>query len=101
MKRSVTAWYRDRVVDAFADYAAAALHRHGLKVEAKAKEELYPGHGKITGYLQRSITTGDPQRSASGVVVRVGTKGVPYARRINQRYEYLQQGLKKAGKLKL
>lgn len=35
--------------------ARSALTEIGLRIEAEAKKELYPGHGKITGTLQRSI----------------------------------------------
>jgi len=35
--------------------AREALTEIGLRIEAEAKKELYPGHGKVTGTLQRSI----------------------------------------------
>ena len=35
--------------------ASKALTEIGLRIEAEAKQELYPGHGKVTGTLQRSI----------------------------------------------
>jgi len=81
--------------------AQTALDRYDLRIEAGAKAELYPGHGKITGFLQRSIGIIQAQRQGNRIVGGVATRGVPYARAINKRYEYLQEGLKKAGRFTL
>lgn len=88
-----------------------------LRVETEAKRELYPGHGKVTATLQRSIHAAGPQydygnddvkpsanspnRSGSGgkpeviggVVLRflVGS-GMRYARRIESLYGYMRRG---------
>lgn len=62
-----------------------------------AKQELYPGHGKRTGTLQRSIGTVPAQRRGLRIVGGVATRGVPYARIIHRRYEYLTRGARKAG----
>jgi hypothetical protein len=78
-----------------AEQLADALTEIDLRIEAEAKAELYPGHGKVTGTLQRSIY-GAPGR-VEGEVVRgeVGTKGVPYALRIHKLYGYIAEGLAK------
>jgi hypothetical protein len=86
---------------AFADAVAElspALDRHALKIEARAKAELYPGHGKLTGTLQRSIGTEPARREGTRLIAKVVTRGVPYARKIHKRYEYLTKGAEKAGR---
>lgn len=80
---------------------SAALDRHSLKIDAKAKLELYPGHGKLTGTLQRSISANPSRLEGRRIVGSVSTKGVPYARIIHRRYEYLTKGARAAGELKL
>ena len=80
----------------------AAILKHALKIERRAKKELYPGHGKVSGTLQRSIQAGDNvERVGNRLRVYVRTKGVPYARRIHRLYQYLTKGVEKAGKLKV
>lgn len=37
-----------------------ALTEIGLRIESEAKKQLYPGHGKVTGTLQRSIHAASP-----------------------------------------
>lgn len=73
--------------------AAEGLTRYDLAVEAEAKKELYPGHGLITGTLRRSVV-GEPGRVAGSTRAegRIAAKGVPYARRLHRRYEYLTTG---------
>lgn len=73
--------------------AVRGLTEFDLRVEASAKAELYPGHGKRTGFLQRSIV-GEAATEASPTTVRgrVAVKGVRYARVIERRYRYLRNG---------
>jgi hypothetical protein len=72
-----------------------ALTEIDLRIETAAKAELYPGHGKITGFLQRSIF-GEPARVEGGRVKgRVGARGVRYALPIHRRYKYLHKALEK------
>lgn len=66
----------------------AALTEINLRVEAEAKVELYPGHGKVTGRLQRSITADAPVPNGNRLTGRVSTKGVRYGRRINRLYRF-------------
>lgn len=66
----------------------AALTEINLRIEAEAKAELYPGHGKITGRLQRSITADAPVQSGNRLTGRIATKGVRYGRRINRLYRF-------------
>ena len=94
-------WNGPAVSEEVAGKAQAALDRYDLRIEAGAKAELYPGHGKITGFLQRSIGIIQAQRQGLRIVGGVATRGVPYARKINKRYEYLQEGLRKAGRFTL
>jgi hypothetical protein len=68
--------------------AQATLTEIDLRIEAAAKAELYPGHGKRTGVLQRSITGEAATVHGSKVRGRVATKGVRYGRRINALYDF-------------
>jgi len=94
-------WRGAAVAAEVAAKAQAALDRYDLKIEAGAKAELYPGHGKRTGVLQRSIGIIPAQRQGLRIVGGVATRGVPYARWVHRRYEYLTQGLRKAGSFSL
>jgi hypothetical protein len=95
------AWRGPAVAAEVAARVTTALDRFDLQIEAGAKAELYPGHGKITGVLQRSIGIKPAQRQGLRIVGGVATRGVPYARLIHRRYEYLSAGLRKAGSFSL
>jgi len=95
-----------------------ALIEIGLRIEGEARKELYPGHGKLTGTLQRSIHAASPdytfskdnvlagkrtpERSNPGAVVperrgnrlliAVGT-GMEYALIIHLLYRYIMKAL--------
>lgn len=75
-----------------------SVNRHNLKAQRLAQKELYPGHGKLTGTLQRSIQV-EPARRIGLFTIRgyLRTRGVPYARRIHRKYRYLTIGMRKAG----
>jgi hypothetical protein len=87
-------WKGNAIKAQFREAAAAALTEIDLRIETAAKRELYPGHGKRTGALQRSIYGEPGQVSGKRVVGRVGTRGVPYALRMHRRYQYLANGVK-------
>lgn len=79
----------------------AALTEIDLRIEAEAKAELYPGHGKLTGTMQRAIV-GEPARiDGSRVRGRVAVKGVPYAMAMHRRYQYITIGLNRVRPLAL
>lgn len=88
----------------------AGVTEFGLVHEREAKRELYPGHGKLTGTLQRSThaatpsyqfaaddVPNGPERGGQGLAIReqggkVGVmvgSGMRYARRIEQMYGYV------------
>lgn len=73
--------------------AVKGLTEFDLRAEAAAKQQLYPGHGKITGTLQRGIV-GEPGQQIGDTRARgrLAAKGVPYARAIERRYGYLSKG---------
>jgi hypothetical protein len=98
---------------------SAALVEVGQRIEGEAKKQLYPGHGKVTGTLQRSIHaasadysfrndhikpgTGSPERgggapiprrSGNRLVIAVGT-GMEYAMMVHLRYGYLRVAFNK------
>lgn len=66
------------------------------RTEAGAKEELYPGHGLLTGALRRGVV-GEAAQAVSPTLIRgrVAVKGIPYARAIERRYGYLKKGWEK------
>jgi hypothetical protein len=86
-------WRGPLVVETIAARAVRGLDRIDLRIEARAKAELYPGHGKRTGVLQRSIQAMPVQRRGMRLVGSVGTRGVRYALRIHARYRYIVVGL--------
>jgi len=98
-----------------------ALVEIGLRIEGEAKKQLWPGHGKLTGTLQRSIHAASPDynfarenvepasnspergNNAGEVVpkldgqrlkIAVGT-GMEYAMHIHFLYKYLTIALNK------
>lgn len=96
MATSMLVWKGPQVLEELTSRVSRALDQIDLQIEASAKAELYPGHGKITGTLQRSIQTIPARRIGMRVVGGVKTAGVPYAALINRRYHYMEQGLAKA-----
>jgi hypothetical protein len=94
-------WRGPQVGEELIRILTAALDRHNLKIEAHAKAELYPGHGKVTGTLQRSIGATPSRREGRRIVGSVSTKGVSYARLMHRRYQYLRIGALKAGTVRL
>lgn len=88
-------WKGPQVRAEIAKRATKALTEIDLRIETEAKNELYPGHGKISGTLQRAIV-GEPGRlEGQRIRGKVGTKGVRYARRIHRLYEYLIVGFRR------
>jgi len=90
-------WRGDDVLKEIAVRAQAAVDEINLRIEAEAKRELYPGHGKRSGTLQRGIQT-EPAK-IEGTIVRgaVGVKGVKYALRIHRLYQYILKALERVG----
>jgi hypothetical protein len=88
-------WQGRQVTAQILRRAAEALTEIDLRIEAEAKQELYPGHGKITGTLQRGIQ-GSPGR-VEGNTARgsVGVKGVKYAKRLHKKYRFILIGLER------
>lgn len=56
-----------------------ALDEIDMRIEARAKAELRPGHGKRTGTLQRSIHSTPARRQGNQVVGAVGVEKLTYA----------------------
>lgn len=88
-------WRGKEVVAQIAARAADAVTEIDQRIETEAKAELYPGHGKRSGTLQRGIQS-DPGR-VEGTIVRggVAVRGVAYALRIHRLYEYIVVGLRR------
>src|SRR5687768_7679026 len=87
-------WRGPQVLEELTAKAAEAVDEIDLRIESFAKQELYPGHGKVTGTLQRSITTKPARRQGMKVVGAVGSN-LKYARRIHFMYFYITEGLAK------
>lgn len=104
-------WRGAQIVSTVIAAVEGGVTEFGLVHETEAKRELYPGHGKLTGTLQRSIHSagagydwgGDsvsngPERGGSGrasvqgsrISTVVGT-GMKYGRRIEDLYGYMQR----------
>jgi hypothetical protein len=88
-------WRGPQVRAEIARRCAEALTEIDLRIETEAKAELYPGHGKVTGNLQRSIQGAPGRIEGKRVRGKVGTKGVRYARRIHRLYTYLIVGFRR------
>ena len=88
-------WKGDEVQRRIAERAAAAMAEFDGRVETEAKRELYPGHGKRTGTLQRAIQAGPVRTEGSRVVGSVGVKGVRYALRVHKLYQYIVEGFER------
>lgn len=82
-------WKGDQVLARKTAQVLAAVDEFTMRVELAAKAELTPGHGKLEGHLQRSITTRPARAEGRRIIGSVGTSGIPYARVIHLRYEYL------------
>lgn len=82
-------WRGQQVLQEIARRAADAVTEIDQRIEARAKAELYPSHGKRSGTLQRGVQ-GDVGRVEGNVVKgKVGVKGVRYALRIHRLYNYI------------
>lgn len=74
--------------------AINALNEIDGRIETGGKRELYPGHGKRTGVMQRAIQAEPARVEGPKVRGRIAVKGVPYALRMHKRYQYLAIPLK-------
>jgi hypothetical protein len=119
MGKSFVNWQGDAAFGQIEQALNDALIEIGQRIEGEAKKQLYPGHGKVTGTLQRSIhatspdynfrgdnvksDTSTPERGGGAIVPRrsgnrlsiaVGT-GMEYAMYIHLLYGYLAAGFNK------
>jgi hypothetical protein len=118
-KGSFVNWKGDAAQGQIEQALSDALVEIGQRIEGEAKKQLYPGRGKVTGTLQRSIHaasadyrfSGDhvkagrntpergggaiiPRRSGDRLLIAVGT-GMEYAMWIQMLYGYLTAGFNK------
>lgn len=87
--------WNERLIEQMAARLVPALDEIDMRIEATAKRQLYPGHGKLTGTLQRSIHSTPARRQGGQVVGAVGTEPLDYALKIHLLYRYLLIGLEK------
>ena len=113
-------WHGDEVKKEFVEGLKSGLLEFGFNHEREAKAQLYFGHGKASGTLQRSIhaasphydfaqddeppSENSPERSGTGggaelvgdkVIIKVGS-GMIYAARIERLYNYIRNGHERA-----
>jgi hypothetical protein len=86
-------WNGKQVTQQISQALVEALTEIDLRIETAAKAELYPGHGKRTGFLQRGIHGAPARLEGSRVRGSVGVKGVKYALPVHRRYKYITKGL--------
>lgn len=86
-------WRGDEITDEIAARLRNALDEINLKIEGEAKAQLYPGHGKRTGTLQRSIHAEPAKREGNNKIQGSVGSNVVYARVIHDRYGYITAGL--------
>lgn len=86
-------WKGDAVLKDVAQRAANGLTEIDLRIESEAKAELYEGHGKRSGNLQRAIQGGVATVQGTYVRGQVAVKGIPYAMYIHRLYKYITIGL--------
>lgn len=86
-------WNGKQVTAQIAQALVDALTEIDLRIETAAKSELYPGHGKRTGTLQRGIQGAPARLEGSKVRGSVGVKGVKYALPVHRRYKYIHKGV--------
>lgn len=72
-----------------------ALTEIDQRIETEAKAELYPGHGKRTGTLQRAIAGDAAHQEGDRIRGSVGVRGVRYAAHIHRLYRYITEGLRR------
>lgn len=94
-------WNGAAVTAAVTENLIAGVNEINQRIETAAKAELYPGHGKISGTLQRGIQTTPARAEGNRVIGTVGVKGVAYALRIHARYGYIVAGLRQVAPLAL
>ena len=87
--------WNDGLNDEVAQRLIGALNEIDGRIEAGAKGQLYPGHGKVTGTLQRAIQAVPAERSGDSIIgaVGVGKEASGYALPIHRLYRYLVIGL--------
>lgn len=81
--------WNGQLTDEVAERLVPALDEIDMRIEARAKAELWPKHGKLTGTLQRGIHTQAARVDRGRVVGAIGTEPLPYALAIHQRYRFL------------
>ena len=119
MSKSYVNWKGGLAEGQIEQALSAALVEVAQRVEGEAKKQLYPGHGKVTGTLQRSLHAASadynfrsdnvkpgpgaperggavpvPRRSGNRLIVAVGT-GMEYAMMVHLRYGYLRVAFNK------
>lgn len=118
-KGSFVNWRGEAAFGQIEQALSDALVDIGQRIEGEAKKQLRPGHGKVTGTLQRSIHAASadysfrsdnvkagagtpergggvpvPRRSRERLIIAVGT-GMEYAMWIHLLYGYLSAGFNK------
>ena len=86
-------WLGKEVSQAISQKLASGLNKFDEQVARRAKANLYPGHGYLTGRLQTSITNRQVRMEGSLLVGAVGAYGIKYGMRIHDLYQYIEKAL--------
>jgi len=86
-------WLGKEVSQAVSQKLASGLNKFDEQVARRAKTNLYPGHGYVTGRLQASVTNRQVRTEGELLVGAVGAYGIKYGMRIHDLYQFITQAL--------
>jgi hypothetical protein len=87
-------WRGEQVFDEVARGLARAVDEFNQEVVSVAKEQLYPGHGLLSGTLRRSLRHAPASRQGRKIVGVMGSD-VIYAGVQHRRFKYFYTGLER------
>jgi hypothetical protein len=79
-------WQGEQVIEQIAQRVTSGVTRFNEQIVADAQQELYPGHGVVTGRLKSSIRQVSARRDGNRVIGTVGAYGVSYSLLVHERY---------------
>lgn len=83
-------WKGPEVLEQIADRLLAGVSRWNEQLAADAKQQLYPGHGMVTGQLKNSIHAVSARRDGTRIIGTVGAYGCSYSLLVHERhYRYI------------
>lgn len=86
-------WLGQEVSKAISQKLASGLNKFDEQLAARARTNLYPGHGYLTGRLQSSTTNRQVRIEGGNLVGAVGSYGIRYGVYVHNRYDYIIDAL--------